>query len=459
MNEHLMLLSHKYPAVAEVLQRQGNESLHDYLTNIGHQSLPDILPAQDLLNAVWNYLTPFFGAETAGKAVDIIARYRCLSTANHHHPAFYYGTVQDSILYDQWLRISGETEDVVPIFAISNVNLKNVVYPRGAIVYDCTLPEKRLRLPIFPTKLRPVCVAGLGGIRPSMCRAAMDRLAQEERNGTINASMFNAISKYYDDILLSESVQKYDTYREQTTVINALLSQRYFTDRKPMYMWIDLESIVSKLLQQDLQHEDTVLNCILFDKEVRNRLLIRLDGVSGCWTGAESGTHFFWGLDDHGVLFPMRLRMTGGETVLSGNDSAGCEFTIPFSSESICEQLKKRAILPSMFLIFLEIHFLRSFTVLGGYYQPTYLGQMRDGIVRTLREMKLFEEKAAVIEARENYMTLGLIYLVRDHGTGAFPVSTAELLEQPVSTLEIGEKLKISVTEAFEILSFSSKGV
>lgn len=453
MCEHLTSLSEKYPAIAEVLRRQGNESLHNYLTNIGHRSLPDILPAQDLLNAVQNYLTPFFGTEAAGKAVETISRYRCLSTANHHHPAFEYMTVQDTILYDQWLRISGETENVVPVFAISNVNLKNVVYPRGAIVYDCTLPEKILRLPIFPTKLRPVCVAGLGGIRPSMCKAAMDRLAQEERNGTINASMFHAISEYYEDILLSESVQKYDTYREQTTVINALLSQRYFTDRKPMYMWIDLESMVSKLLQQDLQQEGTILSRVLFDWEVWSRLLIRLDGVSGCWTGVESGTHFFWGLDDHGILFPMHLHIIGGETVLSGKDSAGCEFAVPFSAESICEQLEKRTILPSMLLIFLEIHFLRDFTVFGGYYQPTYLSQMRDGIVRTLRERKIFEKEAAIIEAKANYMTLGLTYLVRDHGAGTFPVSTAELLEQPISTPEIGEKLKISVAGAFEMLS------
>ena len=52
MSEPLTFLSRQYPAVADVLRRQGGQSLRDYLATIRHQSLPDILPAQDLLDAV-----------------------------------------------------------------------------------------------------------------------------------------------------------------------------------------------------------------------------------------------------------------------------------------------------------------------------------------------------------------------------------------------------------------------
>ena len=61
MSEPLTFLSRQYPAVADVLRRQGGQSLRDYLATIRHQSLPDILPAQDLLDAVRDYFTPFFG--------------------------------------------------------------------------------------------------------------------------------------------------------------------------------------------------------------------------------------------------------------------------------------------------------------------------------------------------------------------------------------------------------------
>ena len=50
-------------------------------------------------------------------------------------------------------------------------------------------------------------------------------------------------------------------------------------------------------------------------------------------------------------------------------------------------------------------------------------------------------------------MTLGLIYLLHSREGGRFPVSTAELLEQPVSMLEIEASLQVSVAAALEHLN------
>ena len=62
----------------------------------------------------------------------------------------------------------------------------------------------------------------------------------------------------------------------------------------------------------------------------------------------------------------------------------------------------------------------------GGFYQPTYLAEMRRGLVRALRETGGYETEAAIIEAKRNAMTLGLLYLLRSREGGRFPVSTAE---------------------------------
>ena len=50
-------------------------------------------------------------------------------------------------------------------------------------------------------------------------------------------------------------------------------------------------------------------------------------------------------------------------------------------------------------------------------------------------------------------MTLGLIYLLRSRESGRFPVSTAELLEEPVSTPEVEARLQVSVAAALEHLN------
>ena len=176
MTEQMTALAENYPAAAELLRRHGGETLLTYLGQLHHRPLPDILPSEELLDEVRDYFTPFFGAETAGECADVLRRRRCLSTANHHHPAFEYMTVQDTILCDRWLRLQGETGAVVPFLSCANPRLDNNVYPRGMLVYDCTAPGGCLRLPFYPFKLRHACVAAVEGISPDMVDNALNRL-------------------------------------------------------------------------------------------------------------------------------------------------------------------------------------------------------------------------------------------------------------------------------------------
>ena len=452
MNEHIAELSQKYPAAAELLARHGDKTLRAYLGQLRHRPSPDILPSGDLLAAVEDYFTSFFGAETARECAEVLRRSRCMTTANHHHPAFEYMTVQDTILCDQWLRLQGETGEVVPVVACANLSLTSTLYPRGMVVYDCTLPEGRLRLPLYSWKLRRPCVAAIGGIVPEMVDNVLKRLPQEVRQGSITARMGDTLERFCREVLLSEEVQRYDTLREQTTVINDMISQRYFTDRRPRYIWMPMETITARLLARDLRREGGILHQMLFREGLRTALLRELDGVAGCWEGNTGGTHFFWGLDSRGIRFPLRLWEEAGKTVLAGCSSLGEDVRVPFTPRALAEGMREQTLLPGMFLCFLEMHFLRDFTVFGGYYQPTYLTQMRRGMVQAMRELGGFDEEAAVIEAKRSDMTLGLIYLLRSHGAGLFPVSTAELMERPVSTAEIEEKLEMPVSEALAML-------
>ena len=452
MNEHIAELSRKYPAAAELLARHGDKTLRAYLGQLRHRPSPDILPSGDLLAAVEDYFTSFFGAETARECAEVLRRSRCMTTANHHHPAFEFMTVQDTILCDQWLRLQGETGEVVPVVACANLSLTSTLYPRGMVVYDCTLPEGRLRLPLYSWKLRRPCVAAIGGIVPEMVDNVLKRLPQEVRQGSITARMGDTLERFCREVLLSEEVQRYDTLREQTTVINDMISQRYFTDRRPRYIWMPMETITARLLARDLRREGGILHQMLFREGLRTALLRELDGVAGCWTGDTGGTHFFWGLDSRNILFPLRLREEAGETVLAGQNSLGEDVTVSFTPQALTKGLLAQTLLPGIFLCFLEIHFLRDFTVFGGYYQPTYLAQMRRGMVQAMRELGGFDEEAAVIETKRSDMTLGLIYLLRSHGAGLFPVSTAELMERPVSMAEIEERLEMPVSEALAML-------
>lgn len=447
MSEQITPLSRQYPAAAALLAQHGSKTLRAYLEQLRHRPLPDILPSEDLLTEVRDYFAPFFGAETAEEAAAVLRRCRCLSTANHHHPAFEYMTVQDTILYDRWLRLQGEHGDVVPIVTCDNPNLLSAEYPRGVLVYDCALPEGCLRLPLYPWKRLHACMAAVEGISPAMADNALHRLQQETRRGALTPAAAAAVERYLREILLSDRVRQYSTLRQQTTAINAMLSQCYFTHRTPQYLWVSMETLTARLLAKDLWAEGTLLHQLLFGKSLRTALLRRLEGVSGCWRGDTGGTHFFWGIDRRAVRFSLRLREETGAAALTGRNSLGEEVSIPFTPQALTEALAAGELLPGMLLCFLEIHFLRDFAVFGGYFQPTYLAQMRRGLVQALRELRLFEREAAILESKADYMTLGLIYLRRRRAE-TFPVSTVELLETPVSAAELEAALEIPVSQA-----------
>lgn len=451
MNEASADFARNYPAAAELLRQHGGKTVLSYLEQLHHQPLPDILPSEDLLSEVRDYFTPFFGAETAEECAAVLRRCRRLSTSNHHHPAFEYLTVQDTILCDRWLRTQGESGEVVPFFSCANPRIDSSVYPRGILVYDCALPEGCLRLPLYPMRLLRACMAAVEGISPAMVENALRRLQQEVRRGALTPSVADAVERYLREIVLSDRVQQHGTLRRQTTAINAMLSQHYFTDRTPQYLWVSMETLTARLLEKDLRGEGTLLHQLLFCRSLRTVLLRRLEGVSGCWRGDTGGTHFFWGIDRRAVRFPLRLREEAGAMVLTGQNSLGEEVSVPFTPQALTEALAAENLLPGMLLCFLEIYFLRDFAVLGGYFQPTYLAQMRQGLVQALRELRLFEREAAILESKADYMTLGLIYLRRQHGAGMLPVSTAELLETPISAAEVEAALEIPVAEALAV--------
>ena len=146
------------------------------------------------------------------------------------------------------------------------------------------------------------------GISPDMVDNALDRLRQEMRRGSCSLRTADALERFCREVLLSDRVQRCGTLREQTTVINAMLSQRYFTDRAPQYLWMPMETLTARLLERDFRTEAALTGQLLFRRELRAALLRALDGVSGCWTGNTSGTHFFWGLDRRAALFPAAAR-------------------------------------------------------------------------------------------------------------------------------------------------------
>ena len=79
---------------------------------------------------------------------------------------------------------------------------------------------------------------------------------------------------------------------------------------------------------------------------------------------------------------------------------------------------------------------------------------MAKGLTRSLRELGMFGKEASIIESKTNYMTLGLTYFLRENHRGKYPVSTAELLEEPISLDELEGLMDITIEDSLNCIAF-----
>lgn len=114
------------------------------------------------------------------------------------------------------------------------------------------------------------------------------------------------------------------------------------------------------------------------------------------------------------------------------------------------EGLKAGKLFPSLFIVFLELYFLRDYTVMGGHFQPTYLRTMRKGMVEAFEELGIFSVETEIFRQKESLTILGIAYLMRNRGNGRYFVSTAEMWDEPLTQEEMRNGLETSLSETYE---------
>ena len=167
---------------------------------------------------------------------------------------------------------------------------------------------------------------------------------------------------------------------------------------------LEIEKVVRYLLESDLLNPESLVRMVLFEPEIRNRLLRALDGVKGCWNRRQiemrvqhascgrhgnghmpGGTIFFWGIDVSGERIPLNLAdKRPDQRVLRGRGRCSNLWEIPFTPDAVLKGLKENQLLPSMFTCFLSLAFARGVVCLGGYYQGDYLPKMQQAVIDAL---------------------------------------------------------------------------
>ncbi len=394
------------PAVDALIARHESTTLRDYVGALGREPSAALQDNRDFVAEVEHYTRETLGPGPATAVAEDLRHSPQVLTANHHGIDTFAQSTQSNLLFSLRRRADGTAAQTVPVLACGSVPLNNLTYPRGLLVYACSDgPGGRAicRLPVFPDSYKRKMVSAAGPYTAEM----LDRARGRARRLIDGEQLLGAVGPGLDAVFaeLARVGHAYPGYAGQATVVNRHLWRRLFRGQacRAELVYIELESIACRLLARDLFDRSTICHQLLFDPELRGRLIEKLDGQRGCWQfenlarrdadpvagrGPDSaaGTMFFWGVDAKGRRVPLRVAggRNGDGPVLRGVDDGGQAWSIPLTPEDIARQLRERRLLPSIFTSYLLIAIARGIDCIGGYYQADYLPIMRGAVIDAL---------------------------------------------------------------------------
>ena len=397
------------PSVDTLLSRYENVKLSDFARQLDQQKTSGFQCNQDFIVEISNYTSETLGLEL-GKAIsEDLREMPQMLTANHHGIDTFAQSSQSNLLFSMRKRADGNPFKTVPVLACGSVPLNNLTYPRGLLIYagaEANGNDGIGKLPIFPDSYKRKLVSVVGPFTTEMLDRSRIRARKLVEDGKVTRSLESALNTVFDDFALVG--QEFPNYSRQATVANHRFWKRLFRDRscRSELVYIELEAIVSRLLQKDLFDKSTICYQLMFDPELRQQLIEKLDGQRGCWQyekllrrGSEPtvvngsntidsslGTMFFWGVDAKGKKVPLCVTevQNGKSFELRGAEDNGRLWSMPFTAAAISQGLQDGRLLPSIFSSYLLVSIARGVSCIGGYYQADYLPVMRNAVVEIL---------------------------------------------------------------------------
>lgn len=434
----LQAVESKRPTLSRVLKRYGDQPLGQYAETFAVNEAEPIQPRKEVADIAAEYTQRLLGSNLAQKVHQRLLEKPVLLTANHHGPDFLHITLQSDIIF----ALGESPNSVVPIFAGGIVPLNNLSYGRGIML------SRKQQNPDNPSKTVPVKVTifpkdegeRMVSVTPTFTLKQVNDAFSEvdalDRKGIIGSAEKRILRWVLKQDYRDPSVLNQSSYSDQSVILNNRLWKRYFaTDiRKqiPDMAYLEMEKIVSGLLENDLRNPESFVYQLMFEPNFRRNAIESLNGVYGCWDSEKlhilndpnvkgndrrrllqgAGTAFFVGVDQKGRRIPLELVQDSDNLKLSGVDDSGNRVEVPFNPEAVISSLREGKILPSIFTSYAELAFAHGFKCYGGFMQTDYLTNMRQGLVKALQDLGKHEWASKIASVPTENYTAGMTFVV-----------------------------------------------
>ena len=382
---------------------------------------------EDFFSLAENFVAARLGNEYA-KKVNSALRYGAACTADHHGGIYFAQSFQGDILFSFLLEKFGCNETTVPILSAGQVELENASYARGISAY--LRKDAREFFPIFPSKYSVQLASYTEAINKETLKRFRRRFiytADESASVEIREILDKILKEAYE----SEAVLSSECFSDQVTKIGANLTRNMFSDGKKIFIYLEMESLITPLVIKELQDKKSLISKLLFEPSVREKML-----CEKLPEGTPLASLFFWGADEKGRKLHLTF-LPEGE--LAGKDWRGQLVRYIADREALIDLITKRKIFPSVFTMALLTFFERGLTWLGGMFQSSYMPEQQQALVHILYSSGLKHE-AQTIEAYDcsGYIS-GPVFFLYDGKDFSTPEGPVEAFKDKPSLVKLRE--------------------
>lgn len=475
------------PVIRETLENYGNLPLAEYLDGLHPSPSSPLQSRQDFVALVRQEVTSLLGKAVGIRTAEEIDSLPMVLTANHLGVDYFSQSVQSNLLFYLLKRRRMPPPVVVPVIACGSVPLNNVTYPLGILLYKLSNADLDLvpkKLPVFANRVKRALVSVAPPFDAGMVERACSRLRKMAADGEIDAVQAGVLHQIFEHDYHAPGVMELGSYARQSLVVNERIWQRLFAvqEQRSHLVTLDMEAVVSRLLEADLHNRESLAWSVLMDPRLRESITRRLDGGLACWDLAKlrqrldqwstgpaekrvptgCGTLFFWGVNAHSQRIPLVVVEQGRERrVLKGVDDQGRVIEVDLSVDSILSALRKRRLLPSLFTSFTVLAFARGITCLGGYYQGEYLPMMQKELAAALRETGSHREAACRVEetGARAYLSGMQAVMAQIEAGALIPAGPVEIIAAGgLTEKDLNQVLALSVRDAHLASLFDTVG-
>ena len=343
------------PEFAALVKTWGDKTLLEYY---GQDFLSTLTPSKDILDVIESETAEILGADVATSARRYVKTQGWVNTADHHgllhHPYFYTTPLALSEK-----RVRGESKTTV-ILPFGGVSLSNDSFPRGFSFHDDAMQLQKIFFKSL--KYRRLPIYALAPMLREELLLEKQRAASLELKPEAHAKLQN----FFAALLSDSRVWSQKTYSAQLTVMNSLLWHQLFGEERGDFVYLEIDSVVVKLLLEKHLLNETYIHNLIFKREWREKFIKLFSGIQGSHDD-NSGTHLFWYID-HGARTRKRL-VVSGENLITHDGKV----TVPLTKEAIIKGLMERTLMPSSALTLIIVQEVEGLTCGGGPSQMGYL--------------------------------------------------------------------------------------